>query len=447
MKRLYPAHREEIQTRWEHALEGSGFDALLVHAGSVLVSFQDDYEYAFRANPNFLAWLPLTHYHDSVLFIRPGERPVLFYYQPDDYWYLPPADPESWWADHFDIRLVSDDTGWRKGLFGLIDGFSLSLSDIAVLGDAPGLGFVFEPEQINPHNVVTRLQLARTRKTAYEIACMRQASALAAAAHVAAEAAFRTGKCEFDIHLAYLDACAHTDSELPYGSIVALNQHAAVLHYQQRDRGPPEVIHSFLIDAGASVHGYAADVTRSYASEAGEFSDLVDAMDGMQQALAETVRPGLDYRDLHLRTHLDIARILTDFGIISCSAESAVECGLSQVFFPHGLGHFIGLQTHDVAGLMDNQGEPLAKPAGHDFLRLTRILEPDNVLTIEPGLYFIESLLNSWRREQDATMINWDAIKRLQPYGGVRIEDDVLVTESGAENLTRAAFGNLPESA
>jgi Xaa-Pro dipeptidase len=116
---------------------------------------------------------------------------------------------------------------------------------------------------------------------------------------------------------------------------------------------------------------------------------------------------------------------------------------LSRVFYPHGLGHFLGLQVHDVAGLVDNDGAPLPRPEGYPALRLTRVLEPGNVLTIEPGLYFIDVLLREWRESGDASMIDWDRVDQLKPFGGIRIEDDVLVTEAGNEDLTRAAFAEL----
>ena len=113
------------------------------------------------------------------------------------------------------------------------------------------------------------------------------------------------------------------------------------------------------------------------------------------------------------------------------------------MFYPHGLGHFIGLQTHDVAGLIDNGGKAIARPEGHPFLRLTRHLESGNVLTIEPGLYFIEQLLRQWKLNGDTAAVNWPRVEELMPYGGIRIEDNVVVTESGSENLTRKAFAAL----
>ena len=266
---------------------------------------------------------------------------------------------------------------------------------------------------------------------------------MAARAHVEAERAFREGHSEYQIHLRYLEACGHTDAQLPYGNIVALNSHGSVLHYQARERVVPDTVHSFLIDGGCTVNAYASDITRTYAKEPGVFADLITAMDTMQQTLTASVRAGLDYKELHLEAHRQIAGILESFGIINSTAEDAVATGLSSVFYPHGLGHFLGLQTHDVAGLIDNTGHAIPRPEGHPFLRLTRVLEAGNVLTIEPGLYFIEPLLRQWREQRDPSVINWSKVEQLAPYGGVRIEDNVHVTGGGNDNLTRAAFAEL----
>jgi Xaa-Pro dipeptidase len=430
---LYGAHIEEIQRRWESAMLEHDFAGVLVHAGTPRVSFLDDYVYSFRANPNFVAWLPLRDHHDSVLLIRPGQKPVLWFYQADDYWHSAPSDPESWWASHMDIRVVSDVDAWRTDL-------PAGANRLAAVGDSTALQAVFTQDQINPQGLLTSLHVARTCKTDYEIACMRKASEKAVLAHRAAAQAFRDGKSEYEIHLDYLHACQQVDEELPYNSIVALNDHAAVLHYQRRDRHSPQQSLSFLIDAGSTVNTYASDITRTYASQAGAFAELVSAMDEMQQGLAGMVRAGVDFKDLHLTTHLQTAQILKAADIITISPEDAVATGLSSVFYPHGLGHFIGLQTHDVAGLHDDQGSAIAPPEGHPFLRLTRVLEKGNVLTIEPGLYFIDSILSQWKSTGDAGAINWDTVSRLSPFGGIRIEDNVVVGETGCENLTRRAF-------
>ena len=431
---LYAAHVAEIQNRWEAALEAQKFDAAVVHSGSPMYSFQDDYEYAFRPNPNFLAWLPLTSHPDSVLMVVPGERPRLVYYQPDDYWYLPPSDPEPWWAEHFTIEVVRDTDEWRH---------RVPSGRVAAIGDSPALADVYGKRRVNPRALVDQLHIWRTRKTPYEVACMQESALLAAAAHAEAERAFREGKTEYEIHIRYLAACRHTDTELPYNNIVALNEHGAVLHYQARERTLPADVRSFLIDGGCTVNGYASDITRTYAKEAGEFADLIEAMNTVERDLVGQVRAGIDYKGLFLDSHLKISGVLQEAGVINVSPEDAVESGLSLVFYPHGLGHYLGLQTHDVAGLIDNKGKPIPRPDGFPALRLTRVLEEGNVLTIEPGLYFIDSLLEKWRANKDASMINWNRVDAFKPYGGIRIEDNILVQAEGYDDLTRRAFAAL----
>src|SRR6201999_1638825 len=126
----------------------------------------------------------------------------------------------------------------------------------------------------------------------YELACLRQASELGARGHAAALAAFNRGASEYDAHMSYLEACRQREEEMPYNNIVAYNENAAVLHYQHLERSPPRPLRSFLIDAGAQFRGYACDITRTYAGEAGAFAELVQAMDAAQLRLCAEIVPG-----------------------------------------------------------------------------------------------------------------------------------------------------------
>src|SRR4029079_8889460 len=179
--------------------------------------------------------------------------------------------------------------------------------------------------------VLDYLHYHRTYKTPYELAMMRVASKIGARAHRAAESALRAGESEFGIHMAYLAAARQTDNELPYSNIIALNEHGAVLHYTELQHAPPARAQSFLIDAGASFHGYASDITRTYASvDAGEFDTLIDAVDDAQRAFCAKVRAGQSYSDLHVHAHHVLAGILREQGFIRMSPESAVESGVSS---------------------------------------------------------------------------------------------------------------------
>ena len=184
---------------------------------------------------------------------------------------------------------------------------------------------------------------------------MRLASERGALGTRAAEAAFRDGRSEFDIHRAYCKAVSHTDPELPYGNIVALNEHGAVLHYTDLDREPPATIRSFLIDAGAQVHGYASDITRTYSSGDQRFQALIDRMDAMELEIVARVQAGVDYRDLHVDTHRMLAEVLVDAELATGDPDTLLETGVTSAFFPHGLGHLLGIQVHDVGGLQENE--------------------------------------------------------------------------------------------
>jgi Xaa-Pro dipeptidase len=431
---LYSAHIETLTTRYDHALEQTGASHAVIFSGNPRVSFLDDYEMPFRPNPHFVAWLPLVHLPFSYIVYAQGEKPLLVYYQPRDYWHVVPGAPSGYWTDHFDIRIV-------HSLQDIAAHLPVDREKCILIGEIIDAATAFDIERVNPTKAVNILHYARGEKTEYEIAAMRAASRRGAKGHLAAETAFRNGSSEFDIHRAYCKAVSHTDSELPYGNIVALNQHGAVLHYTAMDREPPVEMLSLLIDAGAQIHGYASDITRSYSHGDQQFQALIDGMEVMQKEIVSEVVAGADYRELHLNTHKKLAALLVDAELASGSADALLESGVTSAFFPHGLGHLLGLQVHDVGGFMENEsGTVIDPPSGHPFLRLTRVLEENMVLTIEPGLYVIDMLLEKLRGTPAEGQVNWKTVDWLRPFGGIRIEDNVRVLINDQENLTRDAF-------
>jgi Xaa-Pro dipeptidase len=429
---LYPNHVATVVARAERALAFGGFEHLLIASGREQYRFLDDRPVAFYAHPPFKAFVPLTSQTDSWIVLTPGRKPVLVYCQPDDYWHLPPAPPHGYWVEQFDIRVI------RKPE-DAVQHFPPPGDRLAIIGEAHDAVGAYVPN--NPPRVLSSLHYTRSAKTEYELACMRLAQRRAVRGHRAAEAAFRARGSEIDIHRAYLEATSHNDLDLPYGNIVALNEHCAVLHYQYQRHDRPGEHRSFLIDAGAQVHGYAADITRTYGNGDAEFEALIAAVDGVQQQLCTRVRADLSYPALHLEAHRLLADVLAAQDIVRMSSDAMVAEGVSSVFFPHGLGHPIGLQVHDVAGFHANeQGDTIARPAGHPFLRMTRTLEADFVVTIEPGLYFIPMLLEQLQAGPLAKHVNWPKVEHLTKFGGIRIEDEVRATTGAPENLTRDAF-------
>ncbi|MBB1060215.1 Xaa-Pro dipeptidase [Marilutibacter spongiae] len=430
---LYPQHLAVLQRRAETAIQRSGHDHLVVPSGNLHYQVFDDRDYPYAVNPHFKAWLPLVRNPGSWIVFTPGEKPRLVYLQPDDYWHVVPEAPTGYWVEHFDIQVIREP---GQALAHL----PADPARCAILGEPQSALGDYTPN--NPSKALDYLHYHRAFKTPYEVEMIRQATARGVRAHRAAERAFRAGASEFGIHLAYCQAARQDANELPYHNIIALNEHNAILHYMQFDRLPPKDIRSFLIDAGASHDGYVCDITRTYATDRnGEFQALIDAVDAAQQKMCGQVRRGIDYKQIHLDGHLALAGILREFGVLEMSPEAAVDTGVSAAFFPHGMGHGIGLQVHDVGGfLASDEGGRIEPPDGHPHLRLTRVLEPGMVVTIEPGLYFIDMLLDKVRRGEHADGVNWDRVDAFRPYGGIRIEDEVVCTEGDALNLTREGF-------
>lgn len=434
---LYPAHLETVSSRYDRALDKAGAGHAVIFSGAPRLVFLDDYHYPFKPNPHFVSWLPLTDTPHCYIVYTPGETPILVYYQEQDYWHSPPADPEGFWTEHFDLRVVHEHDEIGRHL-------PEAREKSILIGEIEDESQAQRIERINPASAINILHYARGVKTGYELACMRAASRRAAKGHVAAEAAFRDGRSEYEIHLEYCRATGHTEPELPYGNIVALNGNGAVLHYQHRQRTPPPEFRSFLIDAGATVAGYAADITRTYSYANREFEELIERCDSLQQEVVSEVRAGVDYAALHLATHRRIAALLAEFDFAAGSVEALIESGVTAAFFPHGLGHLLGIQVHDVGGFMaDESGSVIDPPSGHPFLRLTRTLLTDQVLTVEPGIYAIDMLQKNLVGTPALSMVNQERVAWLAQFGGIRIEDDVRVLEDGCENLTRDAFAAL----
>jgi len=433
---LYAEHVEAIQRRWEAALAANRFDAALVAAGTRQNYFLDDQAPPFRANPHFAQWVDGAGSENALLLIRPARKPTLYFHQQRDYWHQPPSPPQV--GDTFDVEVFDSADAMVEAACRALERENRA----ALIGEPNGAPTNLPVAEVNPQQLLNHLHYRRAYKTAFEIDCMKRATRIGVRGHLAAHDAYRAGASEYEIHQAYLASSLQNETELPYSNIVAQNEHAGVLHYQHYDRAPPAERASFLIDAGGRYRGYASDITRTYAADADEFADLIAAMDRLQQGLIATIRPGLDYLALHESMHRAIAQVLVDFGFVGCDANSAFERRITDAFIPHGLGHLIGLQTHDVAGhMVSPDGGTRPPPERYAALRLTREIAVDQIFTIEPGLYFIPMLLDELRTKAAGRDVHWTRVGRFMRYGGIRIEDNVHVTAAGIVNLTRDAFG------
>jgi Xaa-Pro dipeptidase len=430
---LFREHLAVLQQRVDAVLAATGFDGLAIPAGTPQRHFLDDHGPPFKCNPHFNWWVPEPQAAGAWVVVVPGRRPRLLFPQAADYWHAPPRLPDGEWVGLFDLQVFDEQAGIPSALLG-------DTRRLALIGEPTGGIDPLAFASINPPALLAHLHEQRVRKTGYELDCQRRASRRGVVAHDAAAQCFLGGGSEFEIHQAFMAAGLAREQELPYNAIVATNRNASVLHYQHLGRLRPTLPLNLLLDAGMPWRGYGSDITRTVPAPAAppEFHALVARMDRLQQELCSQIRQGTDWVALHLQTHERLAKVLCEAGLWRGSVDAAVSRGITRAFLPHGLGHLLGLQVHDVAGRHPRPDGPVKPPPpGHETLRLTRTLEAGFVVTVEPGLYFIDLLLDPLRASSDASLIDWAQIEVLRPCGGIRIEDNVAVTETGNVNLTR----------
>ncbi len=368
----YSTHLEALQEGYEAALAAHGFDALVLCSGAATSKNRfDDQSWPLSPTPAYSHWVPLAQ-PDAYVIVRPGKRPTLVRTVVDDFWETA-APPES---NHFwpCFELVEVAEGHA--------GDALPGGKVAVITRDPHAS---PPGEVNPVQLVAALDQLRTRKSVYGIACLAEATARGVRGHRATAAKFATGASvsELELHLTYLEASAQDDAWTPYKNIVALGAHAAVLHYIAYETRKVSGDTSLLVDAGARYLGYGSDITRTYArgdsAPAKRFADLVARMDHLQLMICGRIKPGLAYEELHDDSHHLLAQLLLDAQLCRGSAGELVARGITRALFPHGLGHSLGVVTHDV-GMKPRPPRPDNK-----FLRNTSVIEVGQVFTIEPG--------------------------------------------------------------
>ena len=280
---------------------------------------------------------------------------------------------------------------------------------------------------------------ARRPKDAAQLERIRAAATATAAGFKTATETIRPGVTERAVQIEIEASFARTGgTRTAYETIVGIGPNAAVLHFMPTDRAAKEG-DLVLIDAGAEVRRYCADVTRTYVvrSPLGIAKDLYAVvLDVEEKAIARCV-VGAEWRDIHLQAAVELTAGLVSLGLMRGTPENLVESEAHLFFFPHGIGHMVGLGVRDAGGMFP--GRKKSTSPSLQNLRTDLPLEAGYVMTIEPGLYFIPALLNDpERRARFKDAVAWDKVDPLIGMGGIRIEDNVHITTSGPENLTAA---------
>ena len=292
----------------------------------------------------------------------------------------------------------------------------------------------------------------RSIKSDAEVAEIERAMAIGYKMHTAAMKACRPGVTEKSIGGLMEGIAMAEGAKVSFNSIVSM--HGEIFHGDPSLK-PLEAGRLLLVDAGAeTVNSYCSDNTRTM-PVSGRFTakqrEIYSIVEACHDLTIEKARPGLKWMDMHL----DVCRLMTDrlkdIGLMKGDTEEAVQAGAHAMFLQHGLGHMMGMDVHDMEGLgqiyvgFDDEVRP-SDQFGTDCLRCGRRLQPGFVMTDEPGIYFIPALIDKWKAEKMHTeFINYDKLEEYRDFGGIRIEDDILITEDGCRVLGKDMIPYMPD--
>lgn len=300
--------------------------------------------------------------------------------------------------------------------------------------------------------LIPAMNLCREIKDEHEIGLIRRANDISTAAHIAILRGIHDMGNEAEIHGRFLNTCiSHGARSQSYEVIAASGENAAVLHYTKNNE-PLKGRQFVCLDAGAEWNCYASDVTRTFPTSArwpsSEAFEIYHVVQRMQDECIGRIKEGVRYLDLHILAHRIAIEELRLLGILKGgSIGEILQSGASRVFFPHGLGHHVGLEVHDVSSKSimafdgkEHQGLSLIECQPPCTLSAPS-LKAGMVVTVEPGIYFSRLAIRDAETKPVSKYIDMDVVTRFIPVGGVRIEDDILVTKDGFENLTKAPKG------
>ncbi len=386
---------------------------VLVAAGDEIpVPGRGDRTYPFRA-------------HSEYLYLADRERPgSVMAYAPADGWV------------EFVAPVTADELLWT-GLEGDREGVPDGTRPLGELDSWVGGRTVRRLGAAADTDVELRDALIHVRrpKDDVELERMRTAAEATRAGFEELVPLIAAGRTERELQVTLEAAFLRSGGDfLAFETIVAAGDHAAVLHFSPtaRELRDGDLL---LVDAGAEHRGYACDVTRTYAA-CGTFTAEQALVHDTVRRAGETAiaacRPGTEWHDVHRAAALVVAEGLVELGVLRGSRETLVESGAATLFFPHGVGHMVGLGVRDTGAASDDARKPVP---GLPRLRVDIALRPRQAWTVEPGIYVVPALL---ARERGRDGVDWDRVDELHGFGGVRLEQNVLITDDGCEILTAA---------
>lgn len=333
----------------------------------------------------------------------------------------------------------------QKKLY-ILDGVNSDSGLNAKNASFPGISTYYDQGLVDKSLLHHALSTARVTKSTAEVEVMRYCAWVASNAHVEVMRQAAAGMIEYELEAIFAYEIYRRGGcrKCAYTAICGCGPDGATLHYGHAGAPNDRVIEDndmCLLDMGAEYHGYVSDITCSF--PIGRFTDeqraIFTGVLNAQIAVAKLMAPGVSWVDCHLAADREIVIALLGIGVLqNGTVDELCAARMGAVFMPHGLGHLIGCDTHDVGGYIEGTPEREKAP-GTGKLRTARVMEEGMVMTSEPGCYFINALIdNALQNPDQAKFINKEVVDRFRGFGGVRLEDVVLVTSDGVENLTTA---------
>jgi Xaa-Pro dipeptidase len=318
----------------------------------------------------------------------------------------------------------------KKNGFNRVFGLGqLAENDFSYLKDADAL----------TQNILKlKIDFVRRMKDTEEIMLLRNAANISKKGYDKIKSFIRPGVTEREIQIEFeSEILRHGAHRTPYDSIVGSGKNSAVLHAVPTLKKVDKT-DLVLIDAGVDIYDYCTDITRVFPASGKFTHQQQELYDLVKSAQAEGIKaciPGMEWHEVHQLTAKIIAEGLKTLGLLKGSVDSLLETGAISAFYPHGVGHLVGLRVRDV-GVEENAAP---KKYCGARLRVDLKIQENHLLTVEPGCYFIESLLkHPVTHELYKDMMIWPEIEKWMDVGGVRIEDNILITQAGPENLTQS---------
>lgn len=445
---LFELNRKRLVEKLKDKAENS---IVLLQGGDEVPFYDTDITYnVFRQESYFMWTFGVTEPECyGAIDVKTGESYLFIPRHPDEYavWMGPLARtndfskkygvPNVYYVD--ELKKVLEDLKRDKIL--TLKGLNTDSGLTAKPATFKGIdGFSVDDQTLFP--VIADL---RVYKTEHEIRVIRYVVSISSYAHRQVMKKIRPGNYEYQAESEFLNACYKKGGcrHVSYTCICGSGVNGAILHYGHAGAPNSSPIKDgavCLFDMGGNYFGYAADITCSFPAN-GKFTPdqklIYEAVLSANRAVHKAVKPGVSWVDMHSLANKILLEELKKGGLLQGDVTNMLEAGLGAIFQPHGLGHLMGLDVHDVGGYLAGQPERPTKP-GLNKLRTARILKPGMVFTIEPGCYFIEPLLE--KALNDPVLRDFlvpEVINRFRNFGGVRIEDNILVTEHGAEDLTK----------